>query len=238
MSFNRSLLEGAKTVVKSTTKPSSLQLVPKRLPPLPTPKDLIRIYKVKARRQLSQNFLLQKSINERIVTSAGIKGDSYVLEVGPGPGNITRQILEKGPKELYVIEKDRRFLPMLEMLSDASLPGQMKIIIGDVMDYSFDGLFPKELRREWTDESPPIHIVGNLPFNVSTPLIIRWLRHMSDRTGLFSYGRVGLTLTFQYEVGQRIVAPVMSIMRSRLSVMCQHLCRCEHRFVINGSSFM
>ncbi|CAG2116478.1 unnamed protein product, partial [Medioppia subpectinata] len=188
MSFTRTLLESGKTVAKTTIKPSAVQLVPKRLPPLPTPKDLIRIYKVRARRQLSQNFLLHKDINERIVVSAGIRGESHVLEVGPGPGNITRQILEKGPKELYVIEKDRRFLPMLEMLADASLPGQMKIIIGDVMDYSFEGLFPDETRREWTDTSPPIRIVGNLPFNVSTPLIIRWLRDMSARKGLFSYG--------------------------------------------------
>ncbi|CAG2116646.1 unnamed protein product [Medioppia subpectinata] len=60
---------------------------------------------------------------------------------------------------------------------------------------------------------------------------------MSARKGLFSYGRVGLTLTFQYEVGQRIIAPVMSHMRCRLSVMCQNLCKVEHRFVINGSSF-
>ncbi|XP_054153319.1 mitochondrial dimethyladenosine transferase 1-like [Oppia nitens] len=237
MCLNRTLICGGKTIVKSTIKPSAIELVPKRLPPLPTPKDLIRIYKVKARKQLSQNFLLQKNINERIVVSAGVKEGSHVLEVGPGPGNITRQILEKGPKQLYVIEKDRRFLPMLEMLSDAAYPGQMRIIIGDVMDYSFEKLFPEETRREWTDESPPIQIVGNLPFNVSTPLIIRWLRQLSNRTGIFSYGRVTLALTFQYEVGQRIIAPTLSMMRCRLSVMCQHLCKVEQRFTINGTAF-
>ena len=124
------------------------------------------------------------------------------------------------------------------MLADASLPGQMKIIIGDVMDYSFENLFPEEVRRQWSDPCPPIHIVGNLPFNVSTPLIIKWLRHMSNRTGIFSYGRVTLGLTFQYEVAHRIVAPVMSMARSRLSVMCQHLCRVEKRFDISGKSFV
>lgn len=111
------------------------------------------------------------------------------------------------------------------------------IIIGDVMDYSFENLFPSHLRRQWSDPSPPIHIVGNLPFNVSTPLIIRWLRQMSDRSGLFAYGRVGLTLTFQWEVAQRMIAPVLAIQRSRLSIMCQHLCRVERRFDINGRAF-
>jgi len=65
---------------------------------------------------LSQNFLLSKTLNDKFVTSAGVKNGSYVLEVGPGPGNITRQILERGPEQLFVVEKDRRFLPMLEVL--------------------------------------------------------------------------------------------------------------------------
>lgn len=133
---SRNLIEGSKTIAKSIPSCTALEYVPKRLPPLPTPKDLLRIYKIRARKQMSQNFLLQKHINERIVQSAGIHfcncldvkinvcfllvclgvgAGQYVLEVGPGPGNITRQILEKGPKQLYVIEKDRRFLPMLEV---------------------------------------------------------------------------------------------------------------------------
>ena len=73
MCLKRTLIESGKTLVKSTPVTNSVQLVPRRLPPLPTPKDLIRIYKVRARRQLSQNFLLQKHINERIVVSAGIQ---------------------------------------------------------------------------------------------------------------------------------------------------------------------
>jgi dimethyladenosine transferase 1 len=124
------------------------------------------------------------------------------------------------------------------MLADAALPGQMKIIIGDVMDYSFENLFPIELKREWSDFPPPIQIVGNLPFNISTPLIVRWLRHMSHKSGPFSYGRIPLTLTFQLEVAERITAPVLSHQRSRLSIMCQHLCKVERKFNINGTAFI
>ena len=123
------------------------------------------------------------------------------------------------------------------MLADAAHPGQMKIIVGDVMDYSFDGLFPDHLKRAWEDPPPPTSIVGNLPFNISTPLIIRWLRMMSERTGFYRIGRVPLTLTFQREVAERMVAPVLDIQRSRLSVMCQHLCDVKIKFHISGKSF-
>lgn len=110
------LIGSAKEVIRSTVPATtSVSLIPSRLPPLPTPRDLVRIYRLRARKRLSQNFLLTKYINEKIVTSAGVANGSYVLEIGPGPGNITRQILERGPSQLYVLEKDRRFLPMLEV---------------------------------------------------------------------------------------------------------------------------
>ena len=110
------VIEGVKNVSKVLHPvPPQVSLIPKRLPPLPTPKDLIRLYRVRARKHLSQNFLLQKYITEKIVSSAGVKNGDYVLEVGPGPGSITRQILERGPKQLFVVEKDRRFLPLLEV---------------------------------------------------------------------------------------------------------------------------
>lgn len=124
------------------------------------------------------------------------------------------------------------------MLADAANPGQMKIIVGDVMDYSLEGLFPQELKRDWDDEEPNIHFIGNLPFNVATPLLIRWLKQMAARSGPFSYGRVPLTLTFQKEVADRIVAPVLNYHRSRLSIMCQSLANCKFKLRINGSKFV
>lgn len=123
------------------------------------------------------------------------------------------------------------------MLADAAIPGQMKIIVGDVMDYTFDGLFPEELRTEWSQAPPPIHVVGNLPFNVSTPLIIKWLRLISSQSGFYRMGRVPLTLTFQKEVAERIVAPILDVQRSRLSVMCQNWCNVKLKFHIGGKYF-
>jgi dimethyladenosine transferase 1 len=128
---------------------------------------------------------------------------------------------------------------MLEMLADAAHPGQMKIIVGDVMDYSLEGLFPAELKTEWSEyDLPDIQFIGNLPFNVATPLLIRWLRQMAHRSGPFSYGRVPLTLTFQKEVAQRIVAPVLHMQRSRLSYMVQSLATVDHCLKIHGSKFV
>jgi len=86
-----------------------------RLPPLPTVRDLIQIYKLRARKQLSQNFIMDENVTRKIVKAAGKIKDGYVCEVGPGPGNITRSILEAEPKQVLVIEKDRRFLPSLEV---------------------------------------------------------------------------------------------------------------------------
>lgn len=123
------------------------------------------------------------------------------------------------------------------MLADAVHPGQLKIIIGDILDFNLDNLFPESCRRDWNDEIPPISVIGNLPFNVSLPLIMKWLKLISTRSGLWSYGRVPLVLTFQQEVAERMEAAVLDRQRTRLSVMCQYLCKVERRFDIMGRAF-
>jgi len=178
---------------------------------------------------------MDKRITDRIVRAAGDVSGCRVCEVGPGPGNITRPILERGAKHVVVIEKDSRFLPSLELLADAC-PGRLSVIHGDVMQQPLHNLFPDHLRRPWRDQCPDIHLIGNLPFNISTPLIIRFLHALQERRGIFSYGRVRMTLTFQREVAERMVAPPMCQERCRLSVMCQHLCKVELKFLIPGSA--
>ncbi|XP_050172715.1 dimethyladenosine transferase 1, mitochondrial isoform X2 [Myiozetetes cayanensis] len=123
------------------------------------------------------------------------------------------------------------------MLSEAA-PGKVRIVHGDILTYKMEKAFPKHLKKDWEDEPPDIHIIGNLPFSVSTPLIIKWLENVSKKNGPFSYGRTQMTLTFQKEVGERLTANPGGKQRSRLSIMAQHLCSVENCFIIPGEAFV
>ncbi|CAH1777980.1 unnamed protein product [Owenia fusiformis] len=206
------------------------------LPPLPTMKEVMSVQKISALKRLSQNFLMDLNLTNKIVRHAKFVKGAHVCEVGPGPGGITRSILNKQPASFYVIEKDKRFLPGLELLSEAS-NGKMKIFLGDILRFDMSKLFPDDLKHDWLDIPPMIHIIGNLPFSVATPLIIQWLQEIQEHKGAWSYGRSRLTLTFQLEVAQRMVAEPESLMRSRLSIMCQYLCHVNHVFTIPGKAF-
>ncbi|XP_014768661.1 dimethyladenosine transferase 1, mitochondrial [Octopus bimaculoides] len=208
----------------------------KKLPPILTVKEILRLYKIQARKNLSQNFLLDMNMVRKIVRSASFIQDHHVVEVGPGPGGITQALLMAKCKHLTVIEKDSRFMPALKML--ANVYENMDIIHGDILKFDMGRLFPEELKTPWASKPPPIHIIGNLPFNVSTPLIIRWLRDISYQRGAWSYGRTRLTLTFQKEVAERMVALIASDERCRLSMMCQHLCNVKLNFIIPGKVFV
>nr|XP_042118288.1 dimethyladenosine transferase 1, mitochondrial isoform X2 [Peromyscus maniculatus bairdii] len=117
-------------------------------------------------------------------------------------------------------------------------PGKLRIVHGDVLTYKIEKAFPDHVRRQWEDDPPNVHIIGNLPFSVSTPLIIKWLENISLKDGPFVYGRTKMTLTFQKEVAERLVATTGSQQRSRLSIMAQYLCNVEHLFTIPGKAFV
>ncbi|XP_032782132.1 mitochondrial dimethyladenosine transferase 1 [Daphnia magna] len=208
-----------------------------RLPPLPAVRDLLNLYRLQAVKQLSQNFLLDPKLTNKLVSAAGKITDGYVCEVGPGAGSLTRIILSRNVRQLIVVEKDKRFQPPLEMLAEAS-DNRMSVIWGDVLSHNLRNSFPQESSCDWNDVTPNIHIIGNLPFNIATPLIIKWLCAISERSDAWAHGRVRLTLTFQKEVAERMVAPIGTSERCRLSVMVQHLCHVQHKFTIPGRAFV
>lgn len=210
-----------------------------RLPPLPSIKDVIRLYKLRALRELSQNFLMEPRLIDKIVRAAGNITDNIVCEVGPGPGGITRSIIQQAPRKLILIEKDPRFIPSLELIADACKDKvDLDIVTGDILKTDLTQFIPGDVKRDWSDSPPPLHLIGNLPFSVSTILIIRWLEMMSKQVGPWSYGRTRMTLTFQKEVAERMAARILNKQRCRLSVMCQTWCTVKYKFDISGAAFL
>lgn len=227
----------SENIVYNLSEKMSLTVPVRRLPPLPTVKDILRMYNIRAKKNLSQNFIMDPRLLDRIARTAGDLEGKHVVEVGPGPGGITRSILGQGASRCTVIEKDPRFLPSLELLNEAS-GGRLNIILGDVLTFNMTELLPEKLRQPWDEDVPDIRMIGNLPFNVSTPLLIQLISGMANRTHIFNYGRVPCTFTFQHEVAHRMIAAPGDKERSRLSIFCQNWARINYDFTIPGGAFM
>ena len=170
------------------------------LPPL---RDVIQRHGLDAKKSLGQNFLLDLNLTQKIARSAGPLEDATVIEVGPGPGGLTRAILSLGAKKLIAIERDSRCLPALAEIAD-HYPGRLEVIEGDALKVDFAALVPEG----------PVKIIANLPYNIGTQLLINWL--LPERWPPFWDS---LTLMFQREVGQRIVADESDDHYGRLGVL-------------------
>lgn len=171
------------------------------LPPL---RDVIASHDLVAKKALGQNFLLDLNLTARIARVAGDLSGMDVLEVGPGPGGLTRGLLSEGARRVLAIEKDSRCLPALAQIAGA-YPGRLQVIEGDALQV--DPL---------AHLTPPIAICANLPYNVGTELLVRWLTP-AEWPPFWST----LTLMFQKEVAERIVAQPGSKAYGRLAILSQ-----------------
>lgn len=141
---------------------ATLKVANIRLPPLPTVRDLVKLYRLTALKQLSQNFLMDERLTDKFVKAAGKINNHYVCEVGPGPGGITRSIIKRCPKKLIVVEKDPRFLPTLQLLQEACKSyTEMNIELDDIRNYNFEVGFKGVEPHDWFGVPPPIHLIGN-----------------------------------------------------------------------------
>ncbi len=171
------------------------------LPPL---REVINTHELAARKSLGQNFLLDLNLTAKIARQAGDMADCDVLEIGPGPGGLTRGLLAEGARHVLAIEKDRRCLPALAEVAE-HYPGRLTVIEGDALE--IDPL---------SHLTPPIRVAANLPYNVGTELLVRWLTPPEWPPFWQS-----LTLMFQREVAERIVATPGSKAYGRLAVLAQ-----------------
>jgi len=181
------------------------------LPPL---RDVIDSHGIAAKKSLGQNFLLDLNLTAKIARMAGDLSGADVLEVGPGPGGLTRGLLAEGARRVLAIEKDERCMSALAEIS-AKYPGQLEVINGDALEIN-----------PLTHLTPPIKVAANLPYNVGTELLVRWLTP-PDWPPFWE----SLTLMFQREVAQRIVAEPGTKAYGRLALLAQW--RAEPRIVLD-----
>ncbi len=183
------------------------------LPPL---RDVIRDLGLTAKKSLGQNFILDLNLTGRIARSAGPLEGVTVVEIGPGPGGLTRAVLTEGASRVIAVEKDRRCLPALEAIA-THFPGRLVVIEGDALAMDWPALLqPEETAR----------IVANLPYSVATPLLTGWLK-----TEPWPPWWDRMTLMFQREVAERIVARRGDKSYGRLAIISQW--RCETRILFN-----
>jgi 16S rRNA (adenine1518-N6/adenine1519-N6)-dimethyltransferase len=186
------------------------------LPPL---RETIKKYGLSASKALGQNFLLDRQLLNRIAEVPGNLNGENVFEVGPGPGGLTQALLLAGAK-VTAVEKDERCLPALAELNQ-HFPDRLSVISEDALKVDFDALFDS-----------PFHIVSNLPYNVGSALLIKWLSSSPWPPKWKS-----LTLMFQREVAERIVANAGSNAYGRLSILSQWRCNAQLSMTVHRSAF-
>jgi len=187
------------------------------LPPL---REVISRHGLTARRELGQNFLLDLNLTARIARTAGPLEGVTVIEVGPGPGGLTRALLAEGAKKVVAIERDERVLPVLAEIADLH-PGRLEVHHADALEVDYRGL-----------AVGPTRIVANLPYNIATPLLTGWLT--ADPWPPYFES---LTLMFQKEVAERICARPGSKAFGRLAVLAGWRTEARKAFDVSRAAF-
>ena len=185
---------------------------------IPTSSELLKKYGLDAKKSFGQNFILDSNLTDKIVKSAGDLTGFEVLEVGPGPSCLTLSILKQNPQKLTVIEKDSRFVPLLEEIK-TYYPHNFTIINDDALTVDEKALIAAK----------PFKIIANLPYNVGTELIFKWLEDYQNTASI--------TVMLQKEVVERIVAKSGSKKYGRLSVMINFFCESRHLFDVKPTCF-
>ncbi len=168
---------------------------------LPSLSTLLDRYHISAKKEYGQNFILDMNIMRRIVHYAGDVSACDIIEIGAGPGGLTRAMLEAGARQVYIVEKDDQFLPLYHYITNI-YKNKLNVISDDILTLSPDHITPH-----------PYKIIANLPYNIATPLIVSWLSMPWPPRW------VSLTLMFQEEVAQRLTASVNSAAYGRLAVL-------------------
>lgn len=191
---------------------------------LPGLRLTVEAHGLMAKKALGQNFLLDANITSKIIRlslerqkKTSYEGD-FVFEVGPGPGGLTRAVLSHNPEKLTVVEMDERCIAIMEDIKN-KVGNKLEIINGNALEQNFACM-----------DSAPRHIVSNLPYNISVPLLIGWLKEMSSFASL--------TLMFQKEVAERITAPINSKDYGRISVLAQLTCHMTKLLDLNPECFV
>lgn len=187
------------------------------LPPL---RDVITRHELNAVKAFGQNFLLDLNLTSRIAREAGSLDDCDVVEIGPGPGGLTRALLAAGARKIIAVERDSRCLPALAEVA-SHYPGKLEVYQGDALKLEY-----------WQHVSAPARIVANLPYNVATPLLTGWLS-MAPWPPIWR----SMTLMFQREVAERICATPGDKAWGRLGVLAQWRCECRIAFDISPKAF-
>jgi len=189
------------------------------LPPL---REVIRRHGIIARKSLGQNFLLDLNLTSRIARAAAPLADATVVEIGPGPGGLTRALLALGAKRVIAVERDERAIVALHEIAQR-YPGRLDVIAGDALDFETAGHL----------DDGPARVVANLPYNIATVLLVDWLT-LEPWPPWYDQ----LVLMFQREVAERIVAGPGSKVYGRLSVLVGWRMQAKILFDIAPSAFM